>query len=101
MQKQLGIHQSIMDEKCSFFFYLPSKHITITNCNCIFDLNLVLSQTRDTTMNTLKIDIVVIAKLFDLDNSCTNNHKHKVEIDKIPSNVNPTTLWAHIFAYGL
>jgi hypothetical protein len=52
-------------------------------------------------MNTLKIDIVVIAKLFDLDNSCTNNHKHRVEIDKIPSNVNPTTLWAHISAYGL
>jgi len=48
-------------------------------------------------MSTLKIDIVVIVKLFDLDSSCTNNHKHRVEIDKIPSNVNPTTWWAHNF----
>lgn len=48
-------------------------------------------------MNTIKINIVVIGKLFDLDSSCTNNHKHRVDIDKIPSNVNPTNLWAHNF----
>jgi hypothetical protein len=52
-------------------------------------------------MSTFNIDIIVIATLFDLDSSYTNNHKHRVEIDKIPSNVNPTTLWAHISACGL
>ncbi len=35
----------------------------------------------------IPIVLVVVVKLIDLNTSCTNNYKHKVEMDKISSNV--------------